>query len=225
MSCRQELKYEISAAERELLLRRLSAVLLRDPYATADGTYRVRTLYFDDLENTALGDTLSGAPEREKFRLRMYNLDPSFLRLERKTKRYGGGTKPELRLSVAQAQSLLRGEYGFLSARPEPFAQVCLADARAGGLKPRTVVEYTRAAFCDASGSVRVTLDSDIRVSPRTDAFFAPTLSGMPAAAQGECVLELKYDQYLPDYIPQLIGSVGRLRTAYSKFAASGVYF
>ncbi len=225
MIYRQELKYAISGAERELLIRRLGAVFARDPYSMPDGTYSVRTLYFDDLYGSALQETLSGAPVREKYRLRMYNLDPSFLRLERKTKVYGGALKPELRMSPGEARRLLSGDAAFFENREEPFAQVCLAEARAGGLKPRTVVDYTRVAFCDVSGNIRITLDSDIRVSPRTDAFFEKTLSGLPAAEHGECVLEVKYNGYLPDYIPQLLGSAGRVRVAYSKFAASGIYY
>ena len=73
-----------------MLIRRLGAVLARDPYAMPDGTYSVRTLYFDDIRSTAMGDTLSGAPVREKYCLRMYNGDPSLLRLEKKTKLFGG---------------------------------------------------------------------------------------------------------------------------------------
>ena len=225
MFYRTELKYAISGAERELLIRRLAAVLARDPYSMPDGTYRVRTLYFDDLYGSALLDTLSGAPVREKYRLRMYNRDPSFLRLERKTKVYGGCVKPEIRLSPTEARQLLSGNTAFLETREEPFAQVCMAEARAGGLQPRTVVEYTRVAFSDVSGSVRITLDSDVRVSSRVDAFFESELSGLPVSERGECVLEVKYDRYLPDYIPPLLGPVGRVRVTNSKFAASGIYY
>ena len=62
MIWRQELKYVISGADRVQILHRLQNAMTPDPFALADGTYRVRTLYFDDLFDSAMYDSLSGAP-------------------------------------------------------------------------------------------------------------------------------------------------------------------
>ena len=140
-------------------------------------------------------------------------------------KSFGGVLKPELRLTEEECRRLIGGDPSFLAGRPEPFARVCLAEARAGGLIPRTVVQYMRAAFCAAQGNVRITVDSDIRISRVPQAFFSAGLSGMPVTANGECVLEVKYDRFLPDYIPHLIGIAGRTQLSFSKFAASGIYY
>ena len=145
MTWRQEQKYVISGAQRELLLCRLQAALRPDPYAVRDGLYQIRTLYFDDSFDSSLFETLSGVPEREKYRLRMYNSDQSFLRLEKKIKRYGGGRKPEALLSPEECRSLLRGDYRFLAEKTEPFLLTAYAAARAGKLIPRCVVDDTRA--------------------------------------------------------------------------------
>ena len=224
MDYRQELKYLISGAERELLIRRLKAVMQSDPYALPDGTYHVRTLYFDDVYDTSMGDTLSGVPVREKYRLRMYNLDPGFLRLEQKRKRYDGDQKLSAKLSEAECRALLREDYGFLADRAEPFLRQCYAQAAVGGLRPRTVVQYVRTAFFLPGADVRVTVDSDIRVSRHPDAFFSRALAGTPVSEHGECVLEVKFNHFLPDFVPHIIGVGDRQLTAFSKFAASRLY-
>ena len=225
MIWRQELKYMISSADRELLLCRLRAALTPDPHAVRDGLYQIRTLYFDDSFDSALFDTLSGAPEREKYRLRMYNSDQQFLRLEKKIKRYGGGQKPEALLTPSECRSLLRGDYQFLSCKQEPFLLAAYAAARAGKLIPRCIVDYTRAAFYHDAGNVRITLDSHVRGSRDTDAFFDEPFVGIPVLENDMCVLEVKYDSFLPDFIRGLIHIGDRPHISLSKYAAGGVYY
>ena len=225
MTWRQEQKYLISGAQRELLLCRLRAALRPDPFAVCDGLYQIRTLYFDDIFDSSLFDTLSGAPEREKYRLRMYNSDQSFLRLEKKIKRYGGGQKPDALLTPEECRSLLRGDYRFLVNRSESFLQKAYADARAGELKPRCMVDYTRAAFYHEAGNVRITLDSDVRVNRNTDAFFDEPFVGLPMLENGSSILEVKFDDFLPAFISRLIGIGDFPRSAMSKYAAGGVYY
>lgn len=225
MNWRQEQKYIVSGSDRELLLRRLRVSLQPDPYSVDNGLYRVRTLYFDDAFDSALFDSLSGAPEREKYRLRMYNSDPGFLRLEKKIKRYGGGQKPDALLTPEECGKLLRGDYAFLGEKTDPFLLSAYAAARAGELIPRCIVDYTRAAFCHPAGNVRVTVDSDVRVSRDTDAFFKEPFTGTPALEDGACVLEIKFDDVLPDFIPALLGITDRPHTAMSKYAVGGVYY
>ena len=103
---RQELKFRVSRADRELLLCRLSAAMHPDKHGK-NGVYTVRTLYFDTVYDDALRESLAGDPEKVKFRLRMYNADDSFLRLEKKIKQGSGGTKVGARLTRAECEKLL----------------------------------------------------------------------------------------------------------------------
>ena len=80
-------------------------------------------------------------------------------------------------------------------------------------------MQYTRAAFGCTQGNVRVTVDSDIRACRYTDKFFEPKLGGIPVTAEDACVLEVKFDRFLPDYIPHLVGIGDRAMQAFSKFA------
>lgn len=215
---RQELKYRVSRADRELLLRRLSAVLRPDVHGK-NGVYTVRTLYFDTVYDDALRDSLAGVSDKVKFRLRMYNADDSFLRLEKKVKEGGGGYKIGARLSREACENLIRGDGAFLAGADDPFLAECYAKWRDGGLRAKEIISYTRAAFGCAEGNVRITVDSDIRACRFPDAFFAPKLGGAPVTAEDVCVLEVKFDRFLPDYIPHLIGIGDRERQAFSKFA------
>lgn len=220
---RQELKFRVSRADRELLLRRLSAALRPDAHSI-NGVYTVRTLYFDTLYDDALRESMAGDPEKVKFRLRMYNMDDSFLRLEKKVKEGGGGYKIGSRLTRAECEKLIRGDCAFLAEKDDPFLLECYVKRQDGGLRPKEIVSYTRAAYGCAEGNVRITVDSDIRACRFTDAFFAPKLGGAPVTAEDVCVLEVKFDRFLPDYIPHLVGIGDRAMQAFSKFALGSMH-
>lgn len=215
---RQELKFRVSRSDRELLLRRLSAALRPDKFSN-NGLYSVRTLYFDTVCNDALRESLAGDLHKMKYRLRMYNGDDTFLRLEKKVKQGSGGYKIGVNLSRADCEKLIRGDCAFLREKSEPFLLECYARWMDGGLRPKEIVQYTRAAYGCREGNVRVTIDSDIRASRFTDAFFAPTVGGAPVTPEDACVLEVKFDRFLPDYIPHLVGIGDRELQAFSKFA------
>ena len=225
MMWRQEQKYTISGADRVLLLCRLNASLLPDPYAAADGLYHVRTLYFDDIFQSALSDTFAGVPERKKYRLRMYNANPSFLRLERKTKSFNGGQKSSALLTQTECNLLIRGEYSFLKEKDDPFLLSAYAAAQSGGLRPQTIVDYSRNAFFHPTGNVRITVDENVRVSRNVDSFFDELFFGIPVLEKGACILEIKYDGILPVFIRELLSIENRTHTAMSKYAASGIFY
>ena len=221
---RQELKYRISPMDRELLIRRLSAVLIPDVHGQ-NGVYTVRSLYYDTAYDNALQDSLAGNPEKVKYRLRMYNADYSFLRLEKKVKTANGGYKIGATLTRAECAQLVSGHYDFLQKKENAFLQECFAGFRDGMILPRSIVQYTRTAFGSTQGNVRITIDHDVRVCRFVDAFLDPMLCGTPIFPNGDCVLEVKYDRFLPDYIPHLIGIGDRSLQAISKYALGRQYY
>ena len=222
---RQEKKYRIAFAEKEILIRRLSAVLQTDPHTPAQGYYNVRTLYLDDVYDSAMQDTTIGVPEKIKYRIRMYNGDPSFIRLEKKVKQYGGGYKVGERISQEDCRRILAEDYAFLADSDSAFLQECRAVAAAGGLRPKVIVQYDRYAFVCPQDDVRITVDADIRICRSTDAFFEPKEFGTSVMPANECVLEIKYTHFLPDYVPPLVGITNRPLTAMSKFSAGRLYY
>ena len=108
---RHEWKHEISVFDVLCLRQRLSSVMTPDPHAQG-GRYSVRSLYFDDLRDTALREKLDGVSRREKFRLRCYNGDDSYLVLEKKSKVGGLCAKEQTCLTRPRA-----GQAGILQPR------------------------------------------------------------------------------------------------------------
>lgn len=89
------------------------------------------------------------------------------------------------------------------------------------GVRPKVIVEYDRTAFVNQAGNVRITFDQNIRCSPHIERFFEPNLYAVPVMETGMHVLEVKYDELLPDYIAQTL-EVGTLQqTAFSKYYLS----
>ena len=219
MEFRHEYKFQISPQDRQLLLSRLRPLGLEDPHASA-GEYRVYSLYFDDLQDTALRQKLDGVENRDKFRLRYYNGDLSFIRLEKKSKRGGLCQKRSAPLTQGQAEAILAGRGEVLRQRADPlltefYARLCR------GLRPAALTAYRREPFVYAPGNVRITIDRDIRTGIYARCLDAAQATLVPAAApeNGEpLVLEVKYDAFLPDLIRQAIHLERRPWTAFSKY-------
>lgn len=83
---RHELKYKISYPDYLAMRSRLRPVMKADPHASAGGRYLVRSIYFDNLNDKALREKIDGVAKREKFRIRYYNDDLSYIVLEKKMK-------------------------------------------------------------------------------------------------------------------------------------------
>ena len=170
---RHEWKHQINLREDLVLSARLRRLFPHDPHAGPDGSYRVTSLYFDTPYDTALREKLDGVNRREKFRLRYYGTDTSFLRLEKKYKINGLCGKRSARLTLEQAQRLLSGDWAFLLESGNPLLQEFYTKLRRG-LAPKTVVCYDREAFLYSSGNVRLTLGRNLHSGLRSLDFLAP---------------------------------------------------
>lgn len=220
---RHEWKHEVSLSDRLALLARLRAVCRVDEHAV-DGRYQIRSLYFDTLSDKALREKLDGVDRREKFRIRYYNGDSSLIHLEKKSKQGGLGAKAVTELSASQAQAIVDGDLGWMPGSGRPLVQELYHKMRCQGLRPRTIVDYTREPFLYPAGNVRVTLDYDIRTGLRCVDFLNPDCVTVPAE-DGLTILEVKWDAFLPDVIRDAVQLKGRRTTSFSKYAACRLPF
>ena len=85
-------------------------------------------------------------------------------------------------------------------------------------MKPVVVIEYERTAFTYPLGNVRVTLDRNISYSKDIGDFLEDRMNLTPIQSKGQHVLEVKYDEFIPDYIAQVLELGNLNRTAFSKF-------
>ena len=222
MKYRHEWKHEINCLDRLILLTRLSAVMKRDPHA-AGGTYQIRSLYFDTPGDKALREKIDGVDMREKFRIRLYNGDTSFLVLEKKSKVHGLCAKERCRISAGEAQRIVEGDLGWMVDADRPLCAELYSRMNAQGLRPKTIVDYTREPFVFGPGNVRVTIDSEIRTGTFRIDFLNPDTLTLPAG-DSPMILEVKWDEYLPDIIKDAVTIPGRRVSAFSKYEQCRVY-
>ena len=222
MDYRHEWKHEINHADLLTLRQRLRAVAKPDPHAV-NGKYLIRSLYFDNAADKALREKLDGVSRREKFRIRYYNGDTSVIHLEKKSKLGGLGNKQSVSLTAVQAQAITDGNLDWMSESPEELVRELYAKMRLQGLRPKIIVDYTRQPFIFAPGNVRVTLDYDIRTGFCCTDFLKPTCITIPAG-DAPIILEVKWDNFLPDIIRDAIQLPGRHVTAFSKYAQCRIY-
>lgn len=217
-SLRHEWKHQINPQEDLVLSQRLGKLFPRDGNAGPDGAYRVTSLYFDTPYDSALREKLDGVNRREKFRLRYYGSDLSFLRLEKKYKVNGLCGKRSARLTQEQAERLLDGDARFLLDAGDTLLLELYSKIQGQGLRPKTIVRYDREAFLYAPGNVRITLDRDIRTGLGSVDFLNPGVFCVRAAGPGT-VLEVKYDAFLPEIVRMAVQVPGRQAAACSKYA------
>ena len=222
MQFRHELKHEISYSDMLILRQRLSAVMKPDKHTT-DGKYAIRSLYFDTLDDKALREKLDGVNIREKYRIRLYNNDPSVINLERKFNHGGLGYKNTARLTPEQAQAIADGDVSWMAESTNEVILGCYTRIRNQGLKAKVIVDYIREAFVFAPGNVRVTLDYDIRTGLSCTDFLNPDCVTVPISGS-PCILEVKWDNFLPDVIRDAVQLENRRSGAFSKCAACRMF-
>lgn len=222
MDFRHEWKHEIGAADLIAIRQRMGAVARPDPHVV-DGKYRIRSLYFDNASDQALREKLDGVSRREKFRIRYYNGDLSLIHLEKKSKLGGLGSKESAPLTAEEAQAIVDGRTGWMLEGGRPLVRELYSKMRVRGLRPRTIVDYTREPFIYSPGNVRVTLDYDIRTGLGSTDFLDPDCVTVPAG-DAPIILEVKWDNYLPEIIRAAVQLEGRRSSAFSKYAQCRVY-
>lgn len=221
MNFRHEIKHEINLSDMMIIRSRLKAVAYPDPH-TIDGKYVIRSMYFDNLEDKALREKINGVSRREKFRIRYYNGDTSVIHLEKKTKINNLGNKQSVPLTREQAQSIADGDLEFMLDSKYPLVRELYSKMTLQGLKPKTIVDYTREPFVFPAGNVRVTLDYNIRSGMQCTDFLNPDCVTVPVS--DSIILEVKWDAFLPDIIRDAVSLADRCEGAFSKYAACRIY-
>ena len=225
MYYRVEDKYIVYEDQIAYLRERLKDIMERDSHSRG-GSYLIRSIYFDDMKNSALYEIESGIDDRSKIRIRSYNADDSFIRLEEKRKKSGFTHKESVMISKETVRSLIErpslaqahqasrsllNEDGFLFRRVYASMNTRL-------LHPVNIVEYEREAFVEKNGNVRITFDRNIGASTDVSRFFDKSIEAVPTMDAGAHVLEVKYDELLPDYIRKIIDFGSLQRCAFSKY-------
>ena len=200
-----------------LLRARLSSVMTQDVHQSGE-FYTIRSLYFDTFDDACMEENESGVDMRRKFRIRLYDPANETVRLEIKDKIHGYTRKLSCSLSREECSSIMAGDTSMMLGDRAPLNALHLL-MHTVHMRPKAIIEYERTAFVHPTGNVRVTFDRNIAASRILDDFLSPHVAGyVPLLPSGMHVLEVKYDELLPDMIARQL-ELGKLRqTAFSKY-------
>ena len=214
---RHELKYLISYGQKADLNVRMAPLLDHDSHAR-DGSYTIRSLYFDDYWNTAYQEKVDGVLTRKKYRIRIYDYSDRVIKLERKRKSDSWIYKEDAPLTHEQFDRILAGDVGFMEHSEHQLCREFYVEYVSNVLRPRVIVDYEREPWILDAGTVRVTFDMDVRAAVDGFDIFDRTLPTLPVLEPGKLVMEVKFTEFLPQIVRDILPGKAQEITAASKY-------
>ena len=221
---RHELKYFINTSDYLAIKNRIKYIASLDRNASSSGTYHIRSLYFDNFNDKALMEKINGYSRREKFRIRYYNDNFDFIRLEKKSKVNGLCSKFSAKISKEECIKIINNDIDWMLNCDRPLIQEFYYKIKSQMLKPKTVVDYVREAYIYKAGNVRITFDKNVRSGICSLDLFNINLPTMKIPNNDTIILEVKFDEFLPDIIKDVIQTNTRKPTSISKYANSRMF-
>lgn len=214
---RNEWKYLIDTAQKEVICSRLSPFLKLDKHAE-NGSYMIRSLYFEDYYHSAYEEKDAGVLRRKKYRIRIYNCSDYSIKLERKKKFGAYIFKESAPLTREEVYKILDGDYEFLLHNDNPLCREFYVECMSNVMRPRTIVDYEREPWILDEGTVRVTFDMDVRAAVGSFDIFDESLPGLNVLEPGKCVMEVKFTEFLPQFVRDILPDRSSEFTAVSKY-------
>ncbi len=224
LKLRHEIKHEISISDYIALRNRLKLIAQKDSNTDERGRYRIRSLYFDNADDKALKEKILGLNNREKFRIRYYNGDIRYIKLEKKGKINGLCYKRYTPLTVGQCEQIINGDIKWMRFSENSLLVELYAKMNFQQLRPRTLVDYIREPYIYKPGNVRVTFDSGITTGLNSKELFNQQTAAMNSHAVKKIIMEVKFDEFLPEIIRDIIQLGQRQNSAFSKYAACRIF-
>lgn len=224
LKLRHEIKHEISISDYIALRNRLKLIAQKDSNTDERGRYRIRSLYFDNADDKALKEKILGLNNREKFRIRYYNGDIRYIKLEKKGKINGLCYKRYTPLTVGQCEQIINGDIKWMRFSENSLLVELYAKMNFQQLRPRTLVDYIREPYIYKPGNVRVTFDSGITTGLNSKELFNQQTAAMNSHAVKKIIMEVKFDEFLPEIIRDIIQLGQRQNSSFSKYAACRIF-
>lgn len=216
MEIRNELKYIISYGDYLVLKSVIKHCMALDSYAGEEG-YHIRSLYFDDLHDSALYEKNFGVQNRKKYRIRVYNKSDRLIKLERKRKFTNHTNKEDHTLLRSDYERIMDREVDFLLSTQNNVAQAFYYEFKNQMLRPKVIVDYLREPYIMETGDVRITFDKQLSASSQVGDLFGEIV-GRPVLNSGVMILEVKFTHFIPDIIRMYLGLIDKKPLAVSKY-------
>lgn len=213
---RHEEKFLCSEKELFLIESRIKNILHRDKNQQED-FYSVTSLYLDTQSDRLLVESINGESIRTKYRIRMYNHNSDYLKLERKHKVQQLCEKSACIVSKNFLKKLYHSNIDFIESNNEVIQEVVILN-KTELLRPKVIVEYDRSAYISEIGNVRITFDRDVRASNVIEKFADGRPSFEKILPSNKNIMEVKFDGILPGYIARILGIGNLQRISFSKY-------
>ena len=215
---RTEQKYYLHLHDYLTLRTKISQLLSLDANTVDIDGYNIRSLYFDDPRRTSLETKNDGVFKRQKFRIRIYNGSDDYIVLERKNKLGEYVAKEGIQISRAQYEDIINGNYDSLFVTDNMLSLDFYSHLTSYGYAPAVIVDYWREAYVYREGNVRITFDKRLAVATNQNDLFHPDLLFSEIVQPGLTIMEVKFDNVLPNVVRELITPVASLRSSISKY-------
>lgn len=217
---RNEIKYVISKESALILQKKLSLLMDIDSNSiNDDNSYFIRSLYFDDIYSTAYYEKIDGVEYRKKYRIRIYNNDYNFIRLECKYKHENMTSKDQILIDKSICDKIIEGNIDNINIEKNNLLTKFILESKLNNLKPAIIVDYKRIAYTYPVSDVRITFDSKISSGLYNYDLYDKKLDTYKVIDDDKVVLEVKFNEVLPESIAIILSTIPMLRQAFSKFA------
>ena len=215
---RHEFKYFINYFEYTVLSRRLKKFLKKDKNSNSNGEYHIRSLYFDDIKNTALFEKQAGFLSRKKYRIRIYDVNNNIIKLEKKSREGQFIHKTSVTISLEECEAITSGNYLFLKNSKSSLMRELYLDLIINKYKPEVIVDYVREAYVHNLNNIRITFDKKLKTGLNNTDLFNTEMPLVDVLEEPKLILEIKYDNFLPDHIRNALQIHSSQRYAISKY-------
>lgn len=205
---RHEIKYIISPIQMEILEKRMGEFAYIDEHAEKK-EYHIRSLYFDDLWETAYYEKKNGVNCRKKWRIRIYDYNMETIKLECKYKKNKGIYKDSVLISQQDYRRIVHDDAEVINGG-EKLLQKFYIEMNNYRLSPKIIVDYERVPYVFDCGNVRITFDKNIRAGIGSYTIEDDKIPMLDVFTKGEVILEVKYTHFIPMIFQDILfGEVG----------------
>lgn len=213
MNFRKELKYNITNNDFYILKHNLNNLIKKDPNCIGD-YYTISSIYFDDYNKTSYKQVQNGISNRWKYRIRFYNYSDSFIKLEKKHKINGLTNKISVKISRKILDDILNNKIK-IEKTNDKLLNEFIVKIKNNLLRPIICIEYDRIPYIYKLGNVRITLDYNIRYTNQYNDLFN---KDKKVHYLNNKILEVKYDELIPDFIRYRLELNHLEQISFSKF-------
>ena len=215
---RYELKYLLTAEQRDAALRGIEPYMALDSY----GRTTIRNVYYDTENYRLIRHSVEKPEYKEKLRVRSYRRVDSTgeVFVEIKKKYDGVVYKRRVALPEAVATDWLCGN------TPKPIdtqisREIDYFLSYYGGLRPSMFLTYEREAFYEMDGGdLRITFDENI-LCRRSDMSLLCDPYGRAILPEGMVLMEIKCPGAIPLWMVKILSDMKIYKTSFSKYGTA----